>query len=147
MTTPFHPRIPEIRSVIARRSAWPTRAAWFVVVAAFVGGTAVPLIAVVSQARTAGGDALIAEVVSWRIGRILVTSVGQALVATALALVVGTIAGWCHVRLDFRGRSLVWAASVIPFVMPAIVIAAGVRSLVAGDSFAWSYSRWSCFRC
>ncbi len=119
--------------MIARRSAWPTRAAWFVVVAAFVGGTAVPLIAVVSQARTAGGDALIAEVVSWRIGRILVTSVGQALVATALALVVGTIAGWCHVRLDFRGRSLVWAASVIPFVMPAIVIAAGVRSLVAGE--------------
>jgi len=104
------------------------------VVTAFLGGTVVPLTAVVSRAgRSTGGDSLIAQVVSWRVGRILLTSVGQALVATALALVVGTVAAWCHVRLNFRGRSVVWAASVLPFVMPAIVIAAGVRSLVSGE--------------
>lgn len=64
-----------------------------------------------------------------RTARLLGVTFGQAAVSAVLAVLVGTAAAWCHARLDFPGRRALWALSAAPFVLPAVVTAAGVTAL------------------
>lgn len=52
----------------------------------------------------------------------------QATVSTALTLAAGLPAAWALARNDFRGRALVRALVVVPFVMPTVVIGAALRA-------------------
>lgn len=58
-------------------------------------------------------------------------TIGQAVASTLLALVVGLPCAWCHARLRIPGGRWWWSAVLVPFVLPTVVIAAGVIA-VAG---------------
>ncbi len=68
-------------------------------------------------------------------------SVNSALGATALSLVFGVPLAWVLARWDFRGRSMVRAAVLLPMVLPpvvggaALLFAFGRRGLFGGPVF------------
>ena len=55
---------------------------------------------------------------------------GQALLSTALTLLVGLPAAVLFARLDFPGKRLLRSAFTIPFVMPTVVAGMGFLALV-----------------
>lgn len=54
----------------------------------------------------------------------------EALLSTALTLLLGLPGAYLLARYDFRGKSLVQALAGIPFVMPALVVAAAFNALL-----------------
>lgn len=64
-----------------------------------------------------------------RLRRVLWFTSWQAAVSTALTLVTGLPAAYCFARLRFRGKRLLWAALVVPFVLPTVVVASAVLGL------------------
>jgi len=54
----------------------------------------------------------------------------QATASTALTLVVGLPIAWATARLRFRGRELVRALVVVPFVLPTVVVATAFLDLL-----------------
>ncbi len=61
--------------------------------------------------------------------RVLAFTSGQALLSTALTVLVGMPAAYVFARYDFRGKSLFRALTTIPFVMPTMVVAAAFTAL------------------
>ncbi len=63
--------------------------------------------------------------------------------ATALALVLGVPLAWVFARVEFPGRSFVWALTVLPMVLPPVVAgvalldAFGRRSFVGARLYDW----------
>ena len=57
-------------------------------------------------------------------------SLWQAVLSTMLTLLVGLPGAYLLARYDFRGKSLIRALTGIPFVMPALVVAAAFNSLL-----------------
>jgi thiamine transport system permease protein len=55
----------------------------------------------------------------------------QACVSTALTVAAGLPAAYCFARFQFRGKRVIWAALVVPFVLPTVVVASAVLG-VAG---------------
>ena len=47
----------------------------------------------------------------------------QAVVSTALTVVVALPCAWALARFRFRGRAVVWALVTVPFVLPTVVVA------------------------
>ncbi|CAB4766423.1 unannotated protein [freshwater metagenome] len=60
--------------------------------------------------------------------RIVWFTTWQAAVSTLLTLAAGLPAAWAVARNDFRGRALVRALVMVPFVMPTVVIGAALRT-------------------
>ncbi|MGY6500519.1 MAG: ABC transporter permease [Acidimicrobiales bacterium] len=60
-------------------------------------------------------------------------TVWQAVVSTALTLVVGLPIAYVLARFEFRGRRLVQAAVTVPFVLPTVVVATAFLSLLGPD--------------
>lgn len=58
----------------------------------------------------------------------------QAAVSTALTLAAALPLTWALARHSFRGRGLAEALSLVPFVLPTIVVAAGFVALLPGGS-------------
>ena len=56
----------------------------------------------------------------------------QAVASTAVTFVVGLPLTWAVTRWRFSGASLLRALATVPFLMPAVVVAAGVLSIVPG---------------
>ena len=54
----------------------------------------------------------------------------QALLSTLLTLVVGLPGAYLLARYEFRGKSLIQALSLIPFVLPTVVVAAAFYALL-----------------
>ncbi len=54
----------------------------------------------------------------------------QAVLSTCLTLLVGLPAAWLFARFDFRGRKLVRAVSLLPFILPTVVVAAAFNTLI-----------------
>ena len=52
----------------------------------------------------------------------------QALLSTLLTLVLALPAAWLFARNRFVGRNVLWAALVVPFVLPTVVVAAAFTS-------------------
>jgi len=103
----------------------------------------IPTIAVVqrglgSQTTSGGaGSATFASVLSNpRIQRILWESLAQATVATGLAMAVGIAAAWTRVRISQRFGGWAWSLAALPFVLPSVVTATGVRAVV-GETSGW----------
>jgi thiamine transport system permease protein len=65
--------------------------------------------------------------------RILWFTIWQAAVSTALTLVAGMPLAWATARVAFRGRGLVRALIVVPFVLPTVVVATAFLALLPGS--------------
>jgi thiamine transport system permease protein len=76
------------------------------------------------RGRVHPGDVL-GDATTWRI---VWFTTWQAAVSTVLTLAAGLPAAWAVARHEFRGRALVRALVVVPFVMPTVVIGAALRS-------------------
>ncbi len=87
---------------------------------------AYPLAAILARGLGAGGSvALGGETL-----RILWFTTWQAALSTALTLAAGLPLAWVVGRFAFRGRSLVLALVLVPFVLPTLVVAAAFSSLL-----------------
>jgi thiamine transport system permease protein len=64
------------------------------------------------------------------IWRVLGFTVGQALLSTALTLLVGLPGAFLLARYQFHGKALLQALTAIPFVMPTLVVAAAFNALL-----------------
>ncbi len=62
--------------------------------------------------------------------RIVWFTVWQAAASTALTLAVGMPLAWATARVAFRGRGLVRALVVVPFVLPTVVVATAFLALL-----------------
>ena len=62
--------------------------------------------------------------------RILLFTFYQAALSTLLTLLLGLPAAFLFARYDFRGRSLLRALTVVPFMLPTVVVAAGFSALL-----------------
>jgi thiamine transport system permease protein len=58
----------------------------------------------------------------------------QAAVSTFLTVLVALPAAWVLARFDFRGRRVLWALSIVPFVLPTIVVAAAFLAVLGPRS-------------
>ena len=68
-----------------------------------------------------------------RVHRVLWFTVWSASVATAVSVLLGLPAAHALHRLEFRGRQLVRAAVLVPFVLPTVVVGVAFRELL-GES-------------
>lgn len=67
-----------------------------------------------------------------RTQRIIAFTVGMAAAATAITLLLGMPVAAVLSRLRFRGRALLRAVVLVPFVMPTVVVGIAFRSLLRG---------------
>lgn len=58
----------------------------------------------------------------------------QAALSTFLTVLVALPAAWVFARFDFRGRRVLWALSIVPFVLPTIVVAAAFLAVLGPRS-------------
>ena len=66
-------------------------------------------------------------------GALLWFTIWQAAVSTALTLAAGLPLAWVVGRFRFRGRSLVRALVLVPFVLPTVVVAAAFLQVLPDD--------------
>lgn len=67
--------------------------------------------------------------------RIIGFTVGMAAVATAITLVLGMPVAYVVSRLKFRGRGVLRAAVLVPFVLPTVVVGIAFRALLRDTPF------------
>jgi thiamine transport system permease protein len=63
-------------------------------------------------------------------GRVLFFTFYQAALSTILTLLLGLPAAYLFARYDFRGKSLLRALTIVPFMLPTVVVAAGFSALL-----------------
>lgn len=93
-----------------------------------------PLAAVVAQSFASGGHINLAPLASlWRepyFGDALWFTMWQATLSTALTLALGMPAAFVFARYRFPGKTVLRALTTIPFVLPAMVVAAAFTALL-----------------
>ena len=93
-----------------------------------------PLLAVVVQSFAPGGRLDLAPIANlWRepyFGRALWFTTWQATLSTAVTLALGMPAAFVFARYRFRGKTVLRALTTIPFVLPAMVVAAAFTALL-----------------
>ena len=103
---------------------------------------AYPLAAIVVRGLTQGGSLSVpwSELVGEETLRILWFTTWQAALSTVLTLAAGLPLAWVVGRFAFRGRSLVLAGVLVPFVLPTLVVAAAFSSLLPDrlDQSVWA---------
>src|SRR3954453_19501534 len=75
-------------------------------------------------------DPVVAVVPDPYLWRVLGFSAWQALLSTALTLVVGLPAAYLFARYNWRGKTLLGALATVPFVLPTVVVAAAFGALL-----------------
>ena len=63
-------------------------------------------------------------------GRVLWFTCYQAVLSTLLTLLLGLPAAYLFARYDFRGKSMLRALTIVPFMLPTVVVAAGFSALL-----------------
>ena len=96
-----------------------------------------PLVAILNKSLYQDGGYDLGQFVSllgdhYYLGRIWFTT-WQALVSTLLTLMVGLPAAFLFAKYEFPGKTLLKAATTLPFVMPTIVVAMGFLALFSHD--------------
>lgn len=97
-----------------------------------------PLAAVLSRSLggVAGRDGLGVESLSvlWddRTARLFGITFAQTALSTLVVTILGVPIGWTLARIDFRGRRVVNALVMVPFVLPTLTIASAVLAVVGG---------------
>lgn len=92
----------------------------------------------ISLSQGAGGLAgpLGEALASGAIRRVLWFTLWQAVLSTALTLMLGLPGAYLLARYEFRGKALLQALSGIPFVMPTLVVAAAFNALLGPRGWA-----------
>lgn len=143
-TRPAGELIPPDAAPLKRRPSmgWATagRRASFVLAAAvplaFLGLFFVwPVVAMLVRGLTDAAGALdlagVADVLAKpRTWRVVTTTIAQALVGTAVAVVLGVPGAYVLYRRRFRGRTLVRGLVTVPFVLPSVVVGVAFRALL-----------------
>lgn len=66
--------------------------------------------------------------------RVLGFTFGQALLSTALTLLLGLPGAYVFAHYDFPGKALLQALATVPFVLPTVVVAAAFTALLGSQS-------------
>jgi len=114
-----------------RPPRWFTTAVTTPPAALALGFVIVPVAMLISQAINV--EALFATLSDTQTWKVLGFTTGQALISTIATVALGLAPGLVIARSDFRGRQLVLSLFAAVFVMPTVVMAAGVRALLPGD--------------
>jgi thiamine transport system permease protein len=109
--------------------------AWFVplVLAAPLAGIGAFVLAPLVVLAVRAGTALGPTLASARTGEVLAFTLGQATLSTVVALALGVGPGIVLARHRVVGRRVVLSLLTAVFVLPTVVMAAGVRSLLPGS--------------
>jgi thiamine transport system permease protein len=86
-----------------------------------------PLGVVLARGLTPAGLTVLREASTWRV---LGFTTLQAVLSTALTLVLGVPAAYVLHRVEFRGRRALRSLLTVPFVLPTVVVGAAFRSLL-----------------
>jgi len=78
--------------------------------------------------------ALLARLFSAGTLRILGFTTGQALLSTAITLILGVIGAYIYARLVFPGKALLRTLITVPFVLPTVVVAAAFSAALGPRS-------------
>ena len=108
----------------------------------------IPLTAVLVQASAGGWSAYWAALSSPQTLAALKLTVGQAVLVTAVNVVMGTTIAWVLVRDEFRGKQLLEVVIDIPFALPTIVAGLVLLSLYGPSSplgVNWANTRVAVF--
>jgi thiamine transport system permease protein len=121
-----------------RRIAGSTAVAWTLAAALPVAFVAVffawPVASIVGRGLFPDGlldvDGIVEVLTRPRTQRIIGFTVGMAAAATAITLVLGMPVAYVLSRLRFRGRGVLRAAVLVPFVLPTVVVGIAFRALL-----------------
>jgi sulfate transport system permease protein len=108
----------------------------------------IPLVAILVQASAGGWPAYWAALTSAQTAAALELTVGQALLVTALNVVMGTTIAWVLVRDHFPGKRILEVVIDIPFALPTIVAGLVLLSLYGPSSplgINWANTRMAVF--
>jgi sulfate/thiosulfate transport system permease protein len=108
----------------------------------------IPLTAVLVQASAGGWSAYWAALTSPQTLAALELTVGQAVLVTAVNVIMGTMIAWVLVRDQFRGKQLLEVVIDIPFALPTIVAGLVLLSLYGPSSplgVNWANTRVAVF--
>ncbi len=94
----------------------------------------IPLTAVIATAAEGGWDSYISVLTNEQTWAAVTLTVSQALLVTAVNIVVGTIIAWVLVRDQFRGKSLLDVIIDVPFALPTVVAGLVLLSLYGPNS-------------
>ena len=100
---------------------------WLLPLAFFILFYFYPLLSIFS---VSSGEKILAALDDPDLWQVAAFTAWQAAVSTLATLVVGIPAAYLLGRYRFRGQSLLRALTAVPFVMPTLVVAAGVNALI-----------------
>lgn len=112
------------------------RWAWLVPAAFIVTFLGIPLVSLAAQVLSPQTAGYLTDPLPWRVAGL---ATAQALLSTALALVVGLPMANVLTRYRFWGRRWALALATVPFVLPTVVVALAFRALLGsslGSGFA-----------
>lgn len=115
--------------------AW-VRRAWVVPAAYLLVFLVVPVTTLIVRAWS---SVALTRLIDGQLWEIMALAVVQAIVSTALALALGIPIANVVSRYRFRGRALTQALVTVPFVLPTVVVALAMRTLLGpslGQGFA-----------
>ncbi|MEN0074767.1 MAG: sulfate ABC transporter permease subunit CysT [Paracraurococcus sp.] len=95
----------------------------------------VPLLALLLRPFELGPDGLWASLAEPRVAAALRLSFGAALLAAAVAALLGLLLAWAVVRLRFPGRAVLDAAIDLPFALPTAVAGLALTALLAPNGW------------
>lgn len=129
-----------VNSVTARIARWMP---WVLAAAVPVGFVAVffawPVASIVARGLFPEGvfdvDGILEVLGRPRTQRVVGFTVGMAAAATAITLVLGMPVAYVLSRLRFRGRGVLRAAVLVPFVLPTVVVGIAFRALLRDTPF------------
>ena len=81
--------------------------------------------AVVEDGRLTFGPLLEVLTDRFYVGRVLGFTAYQALLSTGLSVLLGLPGAWVLARFEFRGRETLRSVTMVPFVLPSVLVAAG----------------------
>ena len=93
-----------------------------------------PLGSIISMSFSRSGDSFLATLVealrSTTVQSVFLFTLWQAFLSTLLTLMIGLPGAYVLGRFNFRGKSIFRAITMVPFVMPTLVVAAGFNALL-----------------
>jgi thiamine transport system permease protein len=97
-----------------------------------------PVASIVAAGLAPSGEPELGSIIeTWRlpfVHDIVLFTVGLASASTVLTLLAGMPAAWVLARFEFPGRGLVRAFTVVPFVLPTVVVGAAFLALLGPRS-------------
>ncbi|WP_284012855.1 ABC transporter permease [Halobaculum litoreum] len=116
------------RSVAAERLALPLLALVAALLLALLFYYPVATVfvdAVVEDGRLTFGPLVAVLTDRFYVGRVLGFTAYQALLSTGLSVLLGLPGAWVLARFEFRGRRTLRSVTMVPFVLPSVLVAAG----------------------